>query len=63
MARGKCPFRFENMCLKTEWFVKKVHFWWNRYYFQSTPSFVLAKKSEALKEDICLWYTKEYGNL
>ena len=44
MARGKSPFRFENMWLKTEWFVKKVHFWWNHYYFQSTPCFVLAKE-------------------
>ena len=30
MAKGKSPFRFENMWLKTEGFVDKVQSWWNR---------------------------------
>ena len=52
MARGKSLFRFENMWLKTEGFVDKVQSWWNRHSFVGTPSFVLAKKLKALKEDI-----------
>ena len=63
MARGKSPFKFENMWLKTEGFVKKVQFWWNCYSFYGTPSFVLARKLKALKEDIHLWNLKEFGNV
>ena len=63
MARGKSPFRFENMWLKTEGFVDRVQSWWNRHSFVGTPSFVLAKKLKALKEDIMLWNHREFGNL
>ena len=52
ILRGKSPFRFENMWLKTNGFKDRVHSWWNRYSFSSTPSLVLAKKLKALKEDI-----------
>ena len=55
MARGKIPFRFENMCLKTEGFVDKIQYWWNWHSYVDTPSFVLAKKLKALKEDIVQW--------
>ena len=50
--RGKSPFRFENMWLKLDGFKDRVLSWWNRYSFFGTPSFVLAKKLKALKEDI-----------
>ena len=63
MARGKSPFRFENMWLKTEGFVDKVQSWWNRHLFVGTPSFVLAKKLKALKEDIVQWNRREFGNV
>ena len=49
MARGKKPFRFENMWLKTDRFVDRVQSRWNRHSFVGTPSFVLAKKLKALK--------------
>ena len=52
ILRGKSPFRFENMWLKTDGFKDRVHSWWNQYSFSGTPSFVLAKKLKALKEDI-----------
>ena len=63
MARGKSPFRFENMWLKTERFVDKVQSWWNRHSFVGTPSFVLAKKFKALKKDIVQWNRREFGNV
>ena len=63
MARGKSLFRFENMWLKTEGFVDRVQSWWNRHSFVGTPSFVLAKKSKALKEDIVQWNRREFGNV
>ena len=61
--RGESPFRFENMWLKTDGFKDRVHSWWNRYSFSGTPSFVLAKKLKALKEDIIQWNRSEFGNV
>ena len=55
MARRKSLFRFENMWLKMEVFVYRVQSWWNRHSFVGAPSFVLAKKLKALKEDIEQW--------
>ena len=63
MARGKSPFRFENMWLKTKGFVDRVQSWWNRHSFVGTPSFVLAKKLKALKKDIVQWNRREFGNV
>ena len=63
MARGKSQFRFENMWLRSEGFVDRVHAWWNRHSFVNTPSFVLAKKLNALKEDIVQWNRQEFGNV
>ena len=50
--KGKSPFRFENMWLKTAGFTDRVHSWWNRYFSSGTPSYVLANKLKALKGDI-----------
>ena len=63
MARGKSSFRFKNMWLKTEGFMDRVQSWWNRHSFVGTPSFVLAKKLKALKEDIVQWNCREFGNV
>ena len=52
MARGKSPFRFENMWLKSDGFVDRVDSWWNCHSFLGTPSYVFAKKLKVLKEDI-----------
>ena len=45
MARGKSLFKFENMCLRSEGFMDKVHTWWNRHSSVGTPSFILEKKN------------------
>ena len=63
MARGKSPFRFENMWLKTDGFVDRVASWWNRHSFSGTPSFVFARKLKVLKEDIIQWNRQEFGNI
>ena len=63
ILRGKSPFRFENIWLKTVRFKDRVHSWWNRYSFSGTPSFVLAKKLKALKEDLIQWNRNEFGNV
>ncbi|KAL4613723.1 hypothetical protein ACB092_07G001100 [Castanea dentata] len=52
MARGKSPFKFENMWLKSEGFVDRVQTWWNRHSFVGTPSF-----------DIVQWNHREFGNV
>ena len=51
------------MWLKTVGFKDRVHFLWNRYSFSGTPSFVLAKKLKALKEDLIQWNRNEFGNV
>ena len=61
--KGKGPFRFENMWLKTDGFTDMVHSWWNRYSFSGTPGYVLAKKLKALKRDIIQWNCSEFGNV
>ena len=63
MERGKSPFRFENMWLKTNGFVDRVFSWWNCHSFSGTPSYVFAKKLKALKEDIIQWNCREFGNV
>ena len=63
MARGKSSFRFENMWLKKEGFVDRVQTWWNWHSFVGTPSFMLAKKLKALKEDIVQGNHPEFGNV
>ena len=61
MARGKSPFRFENMWLKTDGFVDRVDSWWNCHSFLGTPSYVFAKKIEGferrhyLVESLRIW--------
>ena len=52
MTGGKRPFKFENMWLKTEGFVERIKNWWSAYTFMGSPSFILANKLKALKEDI-----------
>ena len=63
MVRGKNPFRFENMWLKSDEFVDRVDSWWNRHSFLRTPSYVFAKNLKALKEDIIQWNRQEFGNV
>ena len=61
--RGRIPFRFENMWLKAEGFLEKVKSWWENYHFQGTPSFILAKKLNALKTDLKKWNETDFGNI
>ena len=63
MARGKIPFRFDNMWLKTDGFIDRVQSWWNQHSFSGTPSFVFAKKLKTLKEDIVQWNRLEFGHV
>ena len=63
MARGKSSFKFENMWLKEADFVAKVQGWWSSYVFTGTPSFVLASKLKALKEDLRHWNKETFGDV
>jgi hypothetical protein len=63
LARGKSPFRFENMWLKDEGFVDRIEAWWSNYSFCGPPSVVLARKLKALKEDLKQWNYHEFGNV
>ena len=61
--KGRSAFKFENMWLKEEVFVERVQQWWNGYCFLGSPSFILACKFKALKEDLKKWNKEEFGNL
>ena len=63
VGRGRGAFKFENMWLKVEGFVEKVQQWWNGYCFMGSPSFVLAQKLKALKEDLKKWNKEVFGDL
>uniref|UniRef100_A0A2N9IM18 Reverse transcriptase domain-containing protein n=1 Tax=Fagus sylvatica TaxID=28930 RepID=A0A2N9IM18_FAGSY len=60
---GKRSFKFENMWLKTEGFVDRVKTWWSSYPFVGSPSFVLASKLKALKEDLKVWNKHVFGDI
>ena len=61
--KGRSAFKFENMWLKEEGFVERVWQWWNGYCFSGSPSFILARKLKALKEDLKKWNKEEFGDL
>ncbi|XP_030941673.1 uncharacterized protein LOC115966609 [Quercus lobata] len=63
MAKGKSPFRFENMWLKSDGFMDSVDLWWYRHSFSGTPSYVFTKKLKVLKENIIQWNRQEFGNV
>ena len=63
MARGKSSFKFENLWLKAPGFVDKVCDWWSSYSYSGTPSFVLAQKLKALKEDLKVWNQQMFGDV
>jgi hypothetical protein len=63
MQYGKRPFKFENMWLKEEGFVDKVRDWWGSFSFEGSPSFVLAKKLQALKGEIKKWNCEVFGDV
>jgi hypothetical protein len=51
------------MWLKDEGFVDKVRFWWSSFSFEGSPSFVLAKKLQALKGEIKNWNCEVFGDV
>jgi hypothetical protein len=63
LQQGKRSFKFENMWLKEEGFVDKVRDWWGSFSFEGTPSFVLAKKLQALKGKIKEWNSEVFGDV
>jgi hypothetical protein len=51
------------MWLKAEGFVERVKLWWDSYSFQGSPSYVLACKLKALKQDLKKWNEEVFGNV
>ncbi|KAG6639537.1 hypothetical protein CIPAW_10G107700 [Carya illinoinensis] len=60
IIRGHRYFKFENMWLEEEGFVDRVRSWWSSHSFSGTPSFVLASKLKALKQDLKKWNVEEF---
>ncbi|XP_035539695.1 uncharacterized protein LOC118344047 [Juglans regia] len=61
--RGRQYFKFENMWLAVDGFAEKVRNWWSSYQFSGTPSFILAGKLKALKQDLRRWNMEVFGNI
>jgi hypothetical protein len=57
------PFKFENMWLKADGFMGLVKQLWDSYSFHGTPSFVLACKLKALKQNLKTWNAEVFGNV
>ncbi len=58
---GRSYFKFKNMWLRHGDFVEKVRIWWEGYDVHGSPSFVLANKLKALKEDLERWNKEVFG--
>jgi hypothetical protein len=51
------------MWLHHQDFVGNVRNWWGGYDFQESPSYILASKLKALKEDIKKWNKECFGDV
>jgi len=51
------------MWLKVDGFVGLVKQWWDSYSFHGSPSFVLACKLKALKQNLKIWNVEVFGNV
>lgn len=63
VRRGRSPFRFENMWLKSEGFVEQVKAWWESFDCTGAPSFVFAQKLKALKVRLKVWNKEVFGDI
>ena len=43
--------------------MERVQGWWSSYNFAGSPSFVLANKLKALKEDLKIWNCELFGDI
>ena len=63
VRKGKSPFRIENTWLRVEGFADRIKEWWQTYNFRGSPSFVLAKKLQALKINLKKCDKEVLGNV
>ncbi|KAG6706733.1 hypothetical protein I3842_07G236000 [Carya illinoinensis] len=63
LQEGRRYFKFENMWLKVDGFVEKIHSWWASYLFTGSPSFILAGKLKALNNDLRKWNLEVFGHI
>ena len=62
-ARGKAPFRFENMWLEHEGFSDLIREWWGELQVQGFASYVVASKLKHLKEKLKVWNRVTFGDI
>ncbi|KAG6697656.1 hypothetical protein I3842_09G212200 [Carya illinoinensis] len=63
LQEGRRYFKFENMWLKVDGFVENIHSWWAPYQLTGSPSFILAEKLKALKNDLRKWNLEIFGHI
>lgn len=62
-VRSTKYFKFENMWLQYEGFVKQVKTWWMSYSFQGSLNLIMAWKLRALKTDMKKQNEEVFGNV
>lgn len=56
-------FKFENMWLQVDGFMKKIEEWWGSYDLNGSPDFILTQKLRLLKKDITIWNKEVFGKV
>lgn len=60
---GRRCFKFENLQLRFDGFVNRVRQWWSSCNFHGSPSFIMAVKLKALKQDLKQLNEQVFGNV
>ncbi|XP_019242559.1 PREDICTED: uncharacterized protein LOC109222690, partial [Nicotiana attenuata] len=59
----KSYFKFENWWLQAEGFKERIEEWWNSFFYEGRPDFILVSKLQALKTKLKEWSRTLQGNL
>jgi len=62
-ARGKTPFRFENMWLQFEGFFDLIKEWWEETQPHAFASYVIASKLKYIKAKLKVWNREIFGDI
>ena len=63
LERGKAPFRFENMWLRSEGFSDVIKQWWGEARVYGFASYVVANKLKFIKGKLKVWNREVFGDI
>ncbi|XP_057842232.1 uncharacterized protein LOC131051668 [Cryptomeria japonica] len=59
----RCPFKFENMCLKDDNILKLLKEWWNVAKVSRSRIFKIVNKLKIIKQNLIHWNKEHFGNI